>query len=66
MEYETLKFGLLILTDISFHIYWYHFVQIKKETTISWEYKTGNNIVCQKTSQKKALELSSWTLFCQI
>ena len=30
-------------TDIYFHIYWHHILQIKKETGDLSQYKVGNN-----------------------
>ena len=34
---------LFTATNISFHLYEQHILQIKKETTNVWEYKVGNN-----------------------
>ena len=43
MKFVPLKCTALTPTDIEFHIYKHHMIQIKKEMGNIWEYKVGNN-----------------------
>ena len=45
MNSATLKHTAVKPPDISFYIYKYYMVQIRKETGNIWEYKVGNNAI---------------------
>ena len=43
MKSTTLKFNPIACTDIQFHIYQHHVLQLKKRTANVWKFKAGNN-----------------------
>ena len=53
-------------TDIYFHIYWYHVLQIKKETANLSQYKVDNNVNIAnfvhlwKTRMRHTVEREQW------